>query len=257
MAFDSKGHLWSVNSLGNSLTELNAKSGKTLKTITDGISGPTRLAFDSHGRIYVANTTGNTITEYAASGTLLRTFSGSFIERPLGVAVDADGNVYVANNSLNNIVVMNSRGVLRETLTEDNSGFSFTAPGALAINGQDLYIGCGAQPGENAVISYNVTEFLDNNPTEQVVFTNPTNTGPTGIAFDNAGNVYVTDYYSNTWVQYNSSGVLQFAVSSPETSPEGIAWDAATGDIYIGATAIDNIAIFSSMGNFDKYLFRL
>jgi hypothetical protein len=49
---------------------------------------------------------------------------------------------------------------LVETLTKDKSAFPFTSAGPLAIHGRDIYAGFGPQPGTNAVISYNVGEFL-------------------------------------------------------------------------------------------------
>jgi DNA-binding beta-propeller fold protein YncE len=254
LAVDSRGHLWIANNGANSVLKVNASTGQILQRITDGLDGPSRLSFDSLGNLYVANTSGNTITEYDTAytnsgpgpGTLTRTISGSFIQRPLGVAVDAYGDVYIANNGANNVVAVNIDGGLVETLTVDNSGFSFTAPGALAIYGQDLYLGLGPGSGENAVIAYNVGEFLTGDPKEQVVFTNASYTGPTGITFDSAGNAYVSDLYSGTWAQYNSSGVLQFVVSSP--SPEGIAWDPATGYIYVTNSAANNISVFTTSG---------
>ncbi|MGA2575451.1 MAG: NHL repeat-containing protein [Bryobacteraceae bacterium] len=254
LAVDSHGRLWIANNGANSVLKVNASTGQVLQRITDGLDGPSRLAFDSLGNLYVANTTGNTITEYdtaytnsgAGPGTLIRTISGSFIQGPLGVAVDAYGDVYIANGGANNVVAVNIDGGLVETITADKSGFSFTSPGALAIYGQDLYLGLGPQPGENAVISYNVGEFLTGDPKEQVVFTNSVNTGPTGIAFDSAGNVYVSDLFSGTWAQYNPSGVFQFAVTSG--FPEGIAWDPATGYIYVTNSSANNIGVFTTSG---------
>jgi DNA-binding beta-propeller fold protein YncE len=255
LAVDSRDRLWIANNGANSVLKVDPCTGQILQKITDGLDGPSRLAFDSLGHLYVANANGNTITEYDTAytrsgpgpGTLIRTISGSFIQRPLGVAVDAYGDVYIANNGANNVVVVNIDGGLVETLTADNSGFSFSAPGALAIHGLDLYLGLGPGFGENAVISYNVGEFLTNNPKERVVFTSSTYTGPTGVAFDNAGNVYVADLYSGTWTRYNSSGVLQLEVSAP--SPEGIAWDSATGYLYVTNSSANNIGVFTTSGS--------
>lgn len=254
LAIDRRGHLWIANNGANSVLKVNASTGQILQTITDGLNGPSRLAFDAVGNLYVANISGNTITEYDTAytgsgpgpGTLIRTISGSFIQRPLGVAVDAYGDVYIANNGANNVVAVNIDGSSVETLTADNSGFSFTAPGALAIFRQDLYLALGPGFGENAVISYNVGEFLTSDPKERVVFTNSINTGPTGIAFDSAGNVYVSDVYSGSWVQYNSSGAFQFAVTSGYA--EGIAWDASTGYIYVTDGVANNIGVFTTAG---------
>jgi hypothetical protein len=91
---------------------------------------------------------------------------------------------------------------LVENLTQDNSGFPFTAPGVLVINGQNRYAGFGSGDSSNAVVSYNVGEFLTGNPQEIVRYTDGVNTGPTGGSFDSAGNVYIAEYYSGTWVKY-------------------------------------------------------
>jgi sugar lactone lactonase YvrE len=246
LAFDSHGHLWIANAGANNVIEANARTGRVLMTITNGVSGPSRLAFDTLGNLYVANKTADTITEYDSAGTLIRTISGSFIQGPNGVAVDAYGDVYIANSGTNDVVAVNVDGGLVETLTTDKSGFSFSAPGALAIYGQDLYLGLGPQPGENAVISYNVGEFLTGDPKEQVVFTSSIYTGPTGIAFDNAGNVYVSDLYSGSLAAYNSSGVLQFAVNSGYAT--GVAWDKTNGCVYVTDAVANKINVFTSSG---------
>jgi DNA-binding beta-propeller fold protein YncE len=139
--------------------------------------------------LYVVNTTGNTITEYE-NGKLFNTISipGS-VTQPEGATVDAYGDVYVAGNTSGNIVALNIGGGLVENLTQDNSGFPFTAPAVLAINGQDIYAGFGSSFSKDAVISYNVGEFLTGDPQEITVYNDNVNTGPTGIAFDPAGNI--------------------------------------------------------------------
>jgi len=99
---------------------------------------------------------------------------------------------------------------------------------------------------ENAVISYNVGEFLTGDPKEQVVFTNSTYTGPTGIAFDDSGNVYVSDLYSGSMAKYNSSGVFQFAVNSGYAT--GVAWDKTNGCVYVTDAITNKINVFTSTG---------
>ncbi|MGA2592000.1 MAG: NHL repeat-containing protein [Bryobacteraceae bacterium] len=246
LAFDRAGHLLIANSGANNVLRVNATTGQIVQRITSGVSGPSHLAFDSLGNLYVTNKTANTVTEYDAAGTLTRTISGSFIQGPTGVAVDAYGDVYIANNSANNVVAVNVDGGLMETLTADKSGFAFTAPGALAIYGQDLYVGLGPGSGENAVIGYNVGEFLTGDPSEKVFCTNSINTGPTGIAFDSSGNIYVSDLYSGSWSLYSPSGVFQFAVSSGYAT--GIAWDKTTGYIYVTDAVANNINVFTTAG---------
>jgi DNA-binding beta-propeller fold protein YncE len=253
LAFDSRGHLWVANFNTNNVFKVDTSTGRILLSVTNEVHGPSRLAFDALGNLYVANNSSNTITEYDSAGNLIRTISGPFLQNPNGVAVDAYGDVYVSNGGANNVVVVNVDGALVETLTADKSGFSFTAPGPLALFGQNLYLGLGPGSGENAVISYNAGEFLTNNPKENVVFTNSVNTGPTGIAFDDAGNLYVSDLYSGTWAQYNPSGEFQFAVSSAYA--EGIAWSKATGYVYVTDARANNIGVFTTSGALVTTLF--
>jgi streptogramin lyase len=260
--FDSAGHLWLANSGDNNVLELTISkcAVTTLNTITTGISSPTRLAFDSSGNLWVTNLGNNTITVYgdltAQGGTLIQTISNSAISRPLGLAVDVYGDFYVADNSTNSVVAFNIDDQLVETLTEDKSGFPFLAPGVLVIHGQDIYGGFGpCSAGErsksscdNAVIGYNVGEFLTGDPVEKtVVYTYPNQTGPTGVAFDKKNNVYVSYYTTPSWVKYNASGVFQFEVQNGVNGPEGIQLD-KTGNVYVSNSAGNNITEYNSKG---------
>jgi hypothetical protein len=213
IVFDSSGNLWVANYGASNVLELNWKTcprgpicGTVLNTITTGVNAPTRLFFVGSD-LYVVNTGGNSIAEYDDLSTpgaaLVRTIDvGGYVSRPLGAALDAYGDLYVAGNGTNNIAALNIGGGLVENLTQDNSGFPFTAPGVLVINGQNIYAGFGSGDSSNAVVSYNVGEFLTGNPQEIVRYTDGVNTGPTGGSFDSAGNVYIAEYYSGTWVKY-------------------------------------------------------
>jgi streptogramin lyase len=247
MVFDSSGHLWVANKGANQILELDPANGSVINTITAGLRSPTRLAY-ALGKLYVTNFTGNNITVYNPKTlALVQTITNSSISKPLGVAVDAYGDVYIDNNAANNMMAINISGGVVEILTKDNSGFPFTAPGALAIHGQDIYCGFGPGVGEDAVISYNVGEFLTEDPKEITVYTNSVNTGPSGIAFDTAGNVYVSDFYSETWVKYSAAGKLLLVVSNGVLTPEGIALD-ASGNVYVSNENLNNITVYNSAG---------
>ncbi len=256
---DSEGHLWLANSGDNNVLELSITSctATILNTITTGISSPTRLAFDSSGNLWVTNLGNNTITVYddlsAQGGNLIQTITNSAINRPLGLAVDAYGDFYVADNSNNSVVAFNIGDGLVETLTEDKSEFPFLAPGVLVIHGQDIYGGFGPCSVEarsqsscdNAVISYNVGEFLTGNPKEITVYTHAAQTGPTGVAFDKTGNVYVSYYTTPSWVKYSASGVFQREVQTGVNGPEGIQVD-SKGNVYVSNSDSNNITEYKS-----------
>jgi len=251
--FDGSGNLWVANYGANNVLELNATTGAVLNTITNGLNGPTRLQFVG-GDLYVLNTTGNTITIYtdlsAPGAKLVRTIDiPSSITRSLGAAVDAYGDVYVSGSTSDNVIALNIGGRLVETLTQDKSGFSFSAPGTLVIHGQDIYSAFGSGDSEDAVISYNVGEFLTRDPKEITVYNDNVNTGPTGVAFDREGNVYISEFYSGTAVKYaQGKGRTPMLVINQGTGYcEGIAVD-KSGNIYVSNSGLNNITVYGPSG---------
>jgi YVTN family beta-propeller protein len=245
VAFDTAGNLWVANNTGNQVLELNPTTGAVLNTLTTGISGPTRLVFDD-SNLYVTNFNSDTVTVYNKSLKLTRTISG--LSHPLGVAVDTYGDVYVANNLANNIVAFNIAGDNVLTLTEDESDFPFSAPGALAISGQDIYV---ATIGGD-VISYNVGNFLTAFPYEITKFTDSVSTGPTGIIVK--GSVYICYRYSNDVVKYNATGKKLLTISSNLSLPEGIAVD-KDNNIYVSNAASPySITVYNSAGTLVRTL---
>lgn len=253
LAFDGLGNLWVANKGSNQLLELNTATGNVINTITGGLNEPTRVTF-AHGLLFVANTAGNNVTVYnPRTLKLVRTITNSAINKPLGVAVDAYGDVYIGNNQANSVIAINVSGGLVETLGQDKSGFQFTAPGAITIHGPKIYVGFGPGFGENAVISYNVGEFLTKDPQEITVYTDTVNTGPTGIAFDAGENVYIADFYSDTWVKYSPDGKLLLVVEQGLLTPEGIALD-SSGNVYVSNENLNNITVYNSSGTLMKTL---
>jgi sugar lactone lactonase YvrE len=252
IAFDSTGNLWIANYGANQVLELNPVSGAILNTITQGLDAPTRLLFVGT-ELWVANTNGNNITVYGnlsnPGATLIKTINNGNISKPLALAVDAYGDVYVGNNNQNTVIALNIDNGLVETLAHDNSGFEFTAPGVLTISGENIYAGFGPNSGENAVISYNVGEFLTNDPKELTVYNDNINTGPTGVAFDTAGNVYISEYTSATAVKYSpSNGRTPLLVINQGTGGcEGVALDKG-GNIYVSNSALNDITVYRPWG---------
>ena len=251
LAFDNSGNLWVANYNANTVVAFNTKTWGQVNALNPAaaLNGPSRLAYDAKtDELFVTNSKGNTVAKYDLAAALTPKVWPGF-QRPLGVAVNPQtGNFYVANNAANNLQVLNAAGTVLNTITMDNKDFRFTAPGALASNGADLYVGLGPGAGQNAVISYQLPVPP---ATEITVYTNPVNTGPTGITFDNAGNVYVSDLYSGTWVKYSQAGVLLQA-PTPSGYPEGIAWEASTGYVYVSNAQANSINVFTSTGTFVK-----
>jgi sugar lactone lactonase YvrE len=99
-----------------------------------------------------------------------------------------------------------------------------------------------------AVISYNVGEFLTDDPAEITVYNDNVNTGPTGIAFDSQSNFYISEPYSGTAVKYGPKGGSPLLVISQGTGGcEGIAVD-RHGNIYVSNSTLNNITVYNPLG---------
>ena len=247
LAFDSSGNLFVANAGSNQILEYSP-SLQQIDFISSGLSKPNRLVFDGEGNLYVSNAGNNSVTVYAPQNRHMPfRIITTGLDFPLGIDADLYGDVYVSNNRSNNIKVYDVRGSLIETLTGDKNGRSFSAPGTLAIYGRNIYVGTGPTFGLNAVTSYNVGEFLTNNPLEVQTYTDRVNTGPTGIAFDKQGNVYVADYYSNTATKYDPQGTLLLVIKDQIAQCEGIAVD-KSGNIYVANSTLNTVTVYDAEG---------
>jgi sugar lactone lactonase YvrE len=254
LAFDRHGNFYVANAGSNQVLVYNPQLvQQTSLTISAGIAGPNRLAFDTLGDLYVSNGGNNSITAY---DTNLRQINRKTItqqvNRPLGVVVDAYGDVFVANNGNDNITEYDVDGVLIGKLRQDVDGRQFLAPGALAIEGMNLFVATGPTVGSNFVTSYNVGEFLTLHPRQFTTFSNNIS-GPTGIAFDDEGNVYVADFYSGVATKYSPSGTLLLTIRNGTVHSEGIAVD-RQDNIYVSNEFANTITIYDPSGHLIKTL---
>jgi YVTN family beta-propeller protein len=278
LAIDSSNRLYVANSGGNqvlvyteTLNADNVVTGLTqTATITTNISSATRLAFDALGYLYVANLGNNTVTVYdtsfnpVPSGTI-----STAISRPLGIAVDQTGNVYVGNNNADNITVYtgtpNTGFTLSATLTDDNSGNQFLAPGditfAKVAGVNELFVGLGPGGGTDSVIIYPAPLRAGSDPATDLTNQNcPTGpNGPTGVATNAAGTtIYITSFYNSTVAEYTFTGIQTgtgcpapistSGVNSEVAKPEGVAID-SSGNVFVSNSSANTITVYSTISS--------
>ncbi|TMD86734.1 MAG: hypothetical protein E6I73_15920, partial [Chloroflexi bacterium] len=74
----------------------------------------------------------------------------------------------------------------------------------------------------------------------------------TGMCFDNTGNLYATDIYSQAITKFNNMGGLVAAkwvdTSSDPNNPESCIWDALNANAYVGGPSVPQIRAYDLAG---------
>lgn len=197
---------------------------------------PETVAMDSNGNLYVADTFNNRIRRVAPSG-VVTTIAGTgtcgysgdngpavaaALCHPFGLAVDSGNNLYVAD-SVNSVV--------REVRT---NGYIYTVAGT----------GDYADMGDNVAATTAQMEF------------------PFGLAFDSAGNLYISDSDANRVRKMTPNGFISYfagsssgrfsgdgglATSAGISAPEALATD-SMGNVYIADTGNVRVRMVTSGG---------
>ena len=240
VALDASGNIY-ISDLGNGrirkitaatgiITTVAGTGGTTFggdgglaTAATAKINKPYAVAFDAAGNFYIADYGNHRIRKVTISTGIISTFAGNGtggflgdatpattarINFPEGLAFDASGNLYIADYGNNRVRMVNTAGIIS------------TAAG----NGTSVYGGDGSAATATG---------LDK---------------PIGIAFDAAGNYYVTDRANNSVRMVNpATGIISTTagtgtagynndcispIAAQLNLPSGLAFD-GSGNLYI------------------------
>jgi NHL repeat len=238
-----------------------------------GLNLPGALAIDSSGSVWVANYFGAAVSKFSPAGipAAAAGFTGVGLYKSYGIAVDGADNAWVTNQQsvtgaqnshLGSVSKFSSTGV-------ELSGYGYTAGGvyypqaaaadstgviwianygnssatllasdgaAVSTNGYAV----SALPFTSAVAldgSHNAW-FAAQNETVRVTAKGaaspfPCCSGPSGIAVDQSGNIWVADYNASSVVQLTSSGTVstRIVLGNNTVAPELLAIDGG-GNIW-------------------------
>lgn len=300
LAIDASGNLYVGDSGNNTIRMITSNgtvatlAGDSGSGSTDGtgasasFNGPNGMATDSAGNVYVADRNNNVIRKISPSG-VVSTLAGSAGTQgsadgagsaasffsPTGVTVDSAGNVYVADFGNNTVRRITSAGVV-STLA-GTAGTAGSTDGAAASALFNAPYGLAVDAGGNVFVTDSGNNTVRKISAAGVVSTlagsagNADSTdgtgaaarfnGPTGIAIDGGGNLYVADYSNDIIRKISPAGVVSTMAGTAGiagavnasgsaaqfTNPSAIAID-TSGNLYVADTGNDLVRKITSAG---------
>jgi sugar lactone lactonase YvrE len=285
LAVDSVGDVYFADRFNHTIRKITA--GGVVTTLA-GIAGmigsangtgdarffsPSGVAVDSAGNVYVADRDNHTIRKITAGGvvTTLAGTAGMFGSAndtgsaarfvfPLSAAVDSAGNVYVADAGNNAIRKVTSAGMVTllagagQQGSEDGTGSAarFALPSGVAVDGAgNVYVADEVNHAIRKVTADGVVSTLAGGTpgTADDTGTAAKFGFPSGVAVDDAGNVYVSDTGNHTIRKITADRVVITLAGAGGMSgsadgtgaaarfnrPSGVAIDGA-GNIYVADT---------------------
>jgi sugar lactone lactonase YvrE len=212
---DAAGIITTVVGSGATGVDQGSYSGDGGPATAATISEPYGVAFDRAGNLYISDRDNDRIRKVDPTG-VISTIAGngkiepprdgvrgteSSIDFPLGIICDAKGNVLFADANNKRIRKIDGKGIIT----------------TIAGTGENLATGDGG-PATKAALA-----------------------DPENLAFDAAGNLYITDTVSNTLRRIDSHGVITTLAS--RRGGNGLAIDAA-GNLFVtdaGSSSIQRI----------------
>ncbi|HLK49195.1 MAG TPA: hypothetical protein VKT49_13730 [Bryobacteraceae bacterium] len=250
LAADSAGNIYVADSLDNRVKRIGV-DGSVVTVAGNGspgfagdggpatsaqLNGPVGVAVDRANNLYIADFANNRVREVTTDGNIntiagngTQTYAGdnasatlAALNGPQGVAVDAAGNVYIADTN---------NHAIREVTRDGNI---HTAAGT----GVPGFLGDGGPPTSAQI------------------------TGPSAIAIDNSGNLYVTDatmrvrkivpglvittIAGNGTAGYSGDGGI--ATLASFNGPAGIALD-GSGNLYVADAANNAVRLLQAVAS--------
>lgn len=257
-----------------------------ISTVASNLSSPNGLAFDASGALYIADTDANVIRKLVnGSLTIVAGIAGvsgndgdnlsatsAHLEAPNAMTFDNAGNMYIADSGNNRIRIVNPGGTISQFAGDASQGLPgfdgdggpassahMNYPRALSLDTHgNLYIADFFNDRVRMVsaATQNITTVAGTGVRGGVGDGGPAALAqlalPTGLAFDNLGNLYIADSLNNRIRMIAANGTLQTVAG------DSVAGDAGDGgpavealinsprDLAIGS---NGIVYFSDQGN--------
>ena len=280
VAVDGAGNVYFTDTKNNLVKMIPAGSTAPISIGTGSTySLPIGIAVDGSGNVYVGDSGNNVVKEIPAGGGAPFVI-GSGFNNPRGVAIDANGNIYVGdygNNAVKEITravftispslpaglsFSSGSGTISGTATSTSPATPYTITATdvygmsvpaivnitvltqpvISYQGPQTYNAGIAIPALTPVVSGVALPGYSTTPGVVSALS-----GPTGVATDLAGNVYLADQINNNIDEILAGTTTAFIKYSGFNAPRGIATDAA-GNLYVADEGNKQVKKISANG---------
>jgi hypothetical protein len=247
---------------GDGTFSYGGDGGPATKAYLSNVAG---LAIDANDNIYIADESNNRIrkvdkkgriTTIAGSGKMGYSGNGhaatlAALYYPIGVAVDAAGNVYFADAGNHAVRCITTNGAINTIAGTGAAGYTGDGsaaaaarlhhPTGLAIDAAgDLYIADEknnvirkVSPARGGIITTIAGTGKAGYSGDNGSARNAQLNGPTGVATDNAGNIYIADYNNNRIRQINTTGIISTIAGTGSKGMGGDGGRAVNAQFYV------------------------
>jgi sugar lactone lactonase YvrE len=257
--------------------------GENVPATTAKLSSPWAGAFDAAGNMYIVDAGNEMIRKVNTSGIIVTIAGNGYygytgdggpataasLHEPIGVAIDAAGNVYISDDQNNVIRMVNTAGIISTFAGTGSAGFSGDGGQASSaqLNSQNgicfdatgnLYIADGSNRRIRMINTAGIITSIagtgttgysgDGGPATAAELYNPAT-----VAFDAAGNLYVSDQSNNRVRKINTSGIITTVAGNGTAGFSGDGGQATAADLdnttEITVDPAGNIYLSSSNNN--------
>ena len=234
---------------------------KKLKQMPFQLLGPYGMATDSKGNFYVADQRVGAIfifnTETRDTSLIRNKFEATFA-LPNAVAIDDDDRIFITDGKLHRVLILNEKHEVIDQIKE-----GLVDPVGIAIDTENrlLYV---ADTQLDQVLVFDADTLkkvrtIGATGKNHELTSDGNFAGPTGVAVDGDGNLYVTDTMNNRVEIFDGGGkfVSQFGQHCDSwgcfAHPKGIAVD-SDGHIWVADPMLDLLQIFNRDGRLLAYV---
>lgn len=281
------------NGITDGRTRAGTFSGDGGPATEAGLHFPTALALDHQGHLYIADRANYRIRRVDLATGVISTVAGSgdrgyagdggpataaMLDDVEGLAVDADGTVFIADNGNNRVRMVDPAGTITTFAGTGAWGYSgdggaataaaLSGPAGLAVdadgnvaiadNFNDVVRGVRRSDGTIATIAGTGTAGYSG---DGGAATAARLSGPAAVAFDDGGNLYVTETANSTVREVDAvTGVIATVAGNGTagyTGDEGPAAEAQLNDpLGVAADPGGNLFVVDSANNAVRYVLR-